>query len=99
MILRPWLNISSECINDNMDEVNKKIEALEAEMTDPNFWADKTRAQAVIKEIAELKAQKEGQGLYDKGGAVLSILSGAGGDDAEDFSAMLFEMYRRYIEN
>jgi peptide chain release factor 2 len=29
----------------------------------------------------------------------MTIFSGAGGDDAEDFSAMLFSMYRKYIES
>lgn len=66
-------------------------------MQDVSFWSDKVRAQAVIKEIAELKAKKEGVGIYDKGGAVVTIFSGAGGDDAEDFSGMLFNMYRKYI--
>lgn len=81
------------------EAIEKKISELEAEMTDPHFWSNKTRAQAVIKEIQELKLQKEGGGKYDQGGAILTLFSGAGGDDAEDFSAMLFSMYRKYIES
>ncbi|OGF86424.1 hypothetical protein A2Z63_01595 [Candidatus Giovannonibacteria bacterium RIFCSPLOWO2_02_44_8] len=33
---------------------------------------------------------------YDKGDAVLTIISGAGGDDAEDWARILFEMYQKY---
>jgi peptide chain release factor 2 len=68
-------------------------------MNDAEFWADKNRAQAVIKEIQELKAQKEGGSKYDRGSAIMTIFSGAGGDDAEDFSGILFGMYRKYIES
>ena len=50
----------------------------------------------VYKEIAELKEKKEGVNKYDKGPAIVTIISGAGGDDAEDFSAMLFAMYEKY---
>jgi peptide chain release factor 2 len=82
----------------NKEEIDLKIQELEAGMADPAFWNDKTKAQAVIKEIQDLKVLKEGGGKYDKGSAVLTILSGAGGDDAEDFSGMLFSMYRKYIE-
>ncbi len=37
-------------------------------------------------------------GPYDRGGAVVTIFSGAGGDDSEDFSRMLFDMYSAYIK-
>jgi len=76
--------------------IDKEIEKLEAEMLEPDFWADKIKAQTIIKEIAELKAKKEGVGKYDKGSAIITIISGAGGDDAEDFTSMLLEMYMKY---
>ena len=80
------------------EDIKAKIEALEAEMASPTFWNDKHKAQAIIKEIQDLKEKLEGKGKYDKGNAIITIFSGAGGDDAEDFSRMLVNMYMRYIE-
>lgn len=82
-----------------MENKEQKIKELEKAMISPEFWDDKIRAQAIIKEIQRLKDEVEGVGQYDKGDAVMTIFSGAGGDDAEDFSAMLLRMYFKYFEN
>lgn len=81
-----------------MEEKKKKIEELEKEMVDPAFWLNKSRAQNIIKEINDLKDDLEGDKKYNKGSAIMTIFSGAGGDDAEDFSHILFEMYLKYFE-
>ena len=74
-----------------------RIAELEEAMNAPDFWADKNRAQAVIRELQELKMVAQGGGKYDSGDAVMTIFSGAGGDDAEDFSRILFEMYIKFF--
>jgi len=81
-----------------MSEIKEKIESIEKEMQSPGFWDDKASAQDTIKELNELKDKLAGLGKYDKGGALLTLFSGAGGDDAEDWTRILFEMYSKYIE-
>ena len=68
-------------------------------MQSAEFWQDKAKAQATIKELNELRQEVAGKGKYDKGDAVMTILSGAGGDDAEDFSRILIGMYCKYFDN
>lgn len=80
------------------EEIQKKIEVLESEMMSPDFWADKTGAQAKIKELQDLKDALLGVGKYDKLGAVITIFAGVGGDDAEDFVGMLYKMYSKYCD-
>ncbi len=83
---------------ENNDEIKKELEQLENDMTQGNFWDDKEKAKGVIKRIAFLKDEMLGKQKYDKGNCILSVLSGAGGDDAEDFSSMLVHMYIKYFE-
>ncbi|MBF05226.1 peptide chain release factor 2 [bacterium] len=82
-----------------MKDNKKRIEEIERLMCEVDFWNDSAKAQDLIKELQELKDETEGVGKYDRGAAIVSILSGAGGNDAEDFSTMLFTMYRKFIEN
>lgn len=86
-------------MSNDTESIKKEIESLEALMASGDFWSDKVKAQASIKRLGELKDKLLGSEKYDKGNAILSILSGAGGDDAEDFSAMLLRMYMKYIES
>ncbi|MBM3260897.1 PCRF domain-containing protein [Candidatus Kaiserbacteria bacterium] len=78
------------------EEIQARMKEIEGLMGDPSFWNDKGAAQAALKEYQDLKAALEGVGQYDKSDAIVSIVSGAGGDDAEDFSRMLFSMYQKY---
>ena len=81
-----------------MEDIKERIAELEKEMTSADFWSDKSKAQQTIKEVAVLKNKLAGKGKYDKGDAVVTILAGAGGDDAEDFARMLYGMYIAYTE-
>jgi len=82
----------------NQTEREARIKEIEAAMLATDFWSDKTKAQAMIKELQELKDIADGGGKYDRANAVMTIFSGAGGDDSEDFSGMLLRMYFKYCE-
>jgi peptide chain release factor 2 len=79
-------------------QIQQKITDLEVQMMRGDFWSDKERAQATIREVQELKDKLAGVGKYDRGPALVNILSGAGGVDAEDFSRMLYQMYAKFCE-
>ncbi len=81
-----------------MTDPTVRIAEIEALMLLPDFWKDSQKAQALIKELQDLKAEASGEGKYDRNNAIITIVAGAGGDDAEDFARMLLMMYRRYAE-
>ncbi|HEY4483340.1 MAG TPA: hypothetical protein VI953_04175, partial [Candidatus Paceibacterota bacterium] len=72
--------------SDSKSKIEAEIARIEAVMADPSFWQDKAGAQKTVARYHELKGELEGVGKYDKGEAIITIFSGAGGDDAEDFS-------------
>ena len=75
------------------EEIQKRIAEIEKEMAEPGFWQNKARAQELVREYENFKAELAGAGRFDKGSAVISIIAGAGGTDAEDFARMLSQMY------
>ncbi|MDO8260362.1 MAG: PCRF domain-containing protein, partial [Candidatus Magasanikbacteria bacterium] len=84
-------------MDDKKEELKNELDNLELKMAGADFWSDKDKAQATIRRIQELKTEMAGKGKYDLGDAVMTIFSGAGGDDAEDFSAILLNMYLKYF--
>lgn len=79
-------------------KIKTGIKEIEKAMLAPDFWQDKEKAQRLVHKLNELKDEALGINKYDKLDAVITIFSGAGGDDAEDFSRILYDMYQRYIE-
>lgn len=79
-------------------KIDERILQIETAMNAVDFWQNPQKAQLLIKELQDLKIEKESGGKYDGLGAVVTIFSGAGGDDSEDFSSMLFNMYSKYIQ-
>lgn len=128
-------------VNFDIENKKKRAKELEMEFSDADFWKDREKADAKIKEVGELneiikkfdeletilgQIESEGysgdagemekllaefekrlhqlevenlfKGKYDKENAVISIYSGAGGQDSEDWAGMLYEMYLKYAE-
>lgn len=83
----------------SQSDVITHITEIEAAMVQPDFWNDPKAAQAMIKELGELKEQASGKEKYDRNNGVFTIVAGAGGDDAEDFARMLTVMYQKYAQS
>lgn len=82
-------------------EINEQVEDLQqmAELADPDMKQElKQQVEDLEQKIETNETKLYLSGEYDSRSAVLSIQSGAGGQDAEDWAAMLLRMYKRYCE-
>jgi len=86
-------------------DVEQRLDDLDVLVELANEMDDEDSAEEARHEIAELEdivSQLEVQtlldGEYDERSAVVTIRSGAGGDDATDFAEMLMRMYLRWAE-
>ena len=75
-------------IKKEMEDVKELIPLME----------DDKELEAIEKKIKGKEMEAYFNGKYDRGSAILSVFSGAGGQDAQDWAAMLLRMYQRYCE-
>ena len=81
-----------------MSSYEQRIKEIEDLMLDPAFWSNKEKAHELVQELNNLKRDGDPEKKYDRGDAVVTIFAGAGGDDAEDWARMLYDMYQKYFE-
>eukprot|EP00667_Euglena_gracilis_P010050 EG_transcript_10234 len=63
------------------------------------LYAELAAELAILeKEVGDYEVTALLSGPYDRGAALLTIQSGAGGVEAQDWAEMLYRMYRRYAE-
>ncbi|GGR22703.1 peptide chain release factor 2 [Agromyces mediolanus] len=85
-------------IESRIDDLEVLVE-LANEAGDEDSAAEaRAEVAALQKTIGDLEVQTLLDGEYDDRGAVVTIRSGAGGDDATDFAEMLMRMYLRWAE-
>lgn len=81
-----------------IDDLEVLVEMANAESDAASQNEAKTELADIQKSIGDLEVQTLLNGEFDERGAVVTIRSGAGGDDATDFAEMLMRMYLRYAE-
>ena len=82
-----------------LQDDTESLTELVSKETDPATFAE-IEGQLVELENIFTREKKKAflSGAYDRESAVISIYAGAGGDDAEDWAAILLNMYKRAAE-
>ena len=84
------------------DKWNQIIEDCNAslEISDEELISDSlVQLKILEKELEKFELEQMLSGEYDDADAILTINSGAGGTDAQDWASMLLRMYMRWVES
>ena len=86
-----------------LNELIKKFDGIRSGLTRIKMLMDADKniekeLNEIQSNLRQLEIEKIFTGKYDKSSAIISIYAGAGGQDAEDWAGMLFEMYSKFCE-
>lgn len=99
----------SKELSDLKEEV-REFEQLQKEFDDLKEFAKLSAAgedagselflalESLQKRVEKQEVRTFLSGKHDKANAIVTVVAGAGGQDAQDWAAMLFRMYERYCE-
>ena len=82
-----------------IDDLETLIELVIEEESYEDYKEIKKSLDDLVKNAEDFKLSTLFSGEYDKNNAILSIHSGAGGLEAQDWAEMLLRMYRRWAES
>ena len=85
-------------LNGNREDIQTLIEMAEEENDESIIEEIKTELEELEKKVSALRLEMLLKGPYDAYNCVLSLHAGAGGTEAQDWTEMLYRMYRRYCE-
>ncbi|OGC07289.1 peptide chain release factor 2 [candidate division WOR-1 bacterium RIFOXYA2_FULL_36_21] len=83
-------------LRDNFDDIKVLTELASGDKEEAEI---RKEFENIKKEIASLEITALLSGAYDQNNAILTIASGAGGTDAQDWAEILFRMYTRWSES
>jgi peptide chain release factor 2 len=86
-------------LSESETEIDNLAEMAGLAAGDPKIKREiEQQAQKIEKNIEKIEFETLFQGEYDQSNAILSIHSGTGGTDAQDWAEMLLKMYLRFAE-
>ena len=81
-----------------LDDMNVALELLELGNDDELEQSIEQKQKELNDELEDFRIETLLKGKYDSNNAILTLHSGAGGTEAQDWTEMLFRMYQMYAE-
>ena len=92
--IQPWLDLRID-----VEDLSALVKSCDQEVPDDGLTDELATMSADLQaRLEDLKEQLKFSGPYDDCEVILSILAGAGGTDAQDWTQMLLRMYTRWAE-
>jgi len=95
--LEDWVNAWKD-VKESRDEIDEHIQLAELEEDDSQEAVINKMLMAVTEKISDLELKSMLSGRDDDKNCILTIHSGAGGTEAQDWADMLLRMYLRWGE-